>query len=292
MINKYHTSDKKAIEYLKTKCEFEYDLEENFCTKISFHKEESIFGGTIRRNENKGEIVKIVSKFPKLKFLNLRKCRLNDLPEFISKHLKYIDISCNNINIFPNWILKQLSLNFLNIGANNIKNIPDISHLKIETLKLHKNKIKNIPNINDVIKSLNLYLNQEFNDFPKNIEKLKNIEILSFGVSKIKELPSLVCWPNLRWLTIAVNNIEHINNDICKLQKLEGLQLAKNNIKTLPEKIGETNLKCVSLYSNEISYLPPSFYDLKLTKLNLSKNPLMCKTRIVNKFKNIDFLRV
>jgi Leucine-rich repeat (LRR) protein len=292
MIHQIYTSDKKSIDYLKTKCDFDYRLEENFCTEISFYKEEAVFGSTIRKNENKDEIINIISKFPKLKFLNLRKCRANEIPEFVSKDLKHIDISCNNIDKFPPWILKQLSLNFLNIGANNIKEVPDLSHLKIETLKLHKNKIKNIPNINNAIKSLNLYLNQEICDFPKNIEKLNNIEIFSFGVSKIKELPSLICWPKLRWLTVTVNNIESINDDTCELKNLEGLQLAKNNIKVLPEKIGEMNLKCISLYSNEISYLPTSFYDLRLTKLNLSKNPLMCKTRVLEKFKTIDFLRM
>lgn len=286
-----HKSDEKIIKSLKNQCDFDFEMNGNFCTKISFFKESEIFGSTIRKNTKKNEIIKIISKLPKLKYVNIKKSRINYIPEFVSQELEYIDFSCNNLNEFPNWIIKQSSLKHLNLGANYIEYIPDISHLKIESLKLHKNKLKFIPKINKTCKLLNLYLNTEIKCF-KNIENLNDIEIFSFGVSTINNMPPIFNWHKLKWLTITVTNITEINNNIGNLKSLEGLQLAKNKIKKIPDNIGNLNIKYLTLYSNQISELPDSFYNLKLNKLNLYKNNLRCKDKIINKFKNIEFFKI
>lgn len=291
MIHQTYKSDEKNIKLLKNKCDFDYEMNDNFCTKISFFKETEVFESTLRKNNKKQEIIQIISKFPKLKYLNLRKSKIKYIPEFLSKELEYIDISCNDLQEFPVWILKQNSLKYLNVGANLIRSIPDISHLQIEYLKLHKNKLKYIPNINKTCKSLNLYLNTEIKCF-KNIENLHNIENFCFGVSNICKMPTILCWPKLKWLTITVTEIEEIDNQICLLKNLIGLQLAKNKIKNLPKNFGELNIEHLTLFSNQITNLPNSFYNLKLTRLNLSKNNLKCINKIINKFKNIKFLKV
>jgi Leucine-rich repeat (LRR) protein len=100
--------------------------------------------------------------------------------------------------------------------------------------------------------------------------------------------------PNLRWLTLTVNQIEAVPDDICSLNKLEGLWLAKNRLKKLPERIGDMNLKDLTLYSNEIVRLPDSFFNLDLNKLNLSLNPIKEKyrKRVASVFNGIDFLKI
>lgn len=291
MKHQLHESDKKTIEQLKKKCCFDYEINDDFCTKISFYKETEIFGSTIRKNTDKDEILKLVSTFPKLKHLNIRKSRVNFLPEFTTRSLEFLDISCNNLQYFPTWILKQTHLKNLNLGANNIENIPDLSHIELETIKLHKNKIKIIPKVNPSCKCMNLYLNTEISDYSENMKQLINLETFTFGVSEIKHMPPILHWPKLKWLTITVTKISNID-DICKLKNLEGLQLAKNNIESLPEQIGTTNIKHLTLYSNKIKNIPDSFYKLKLNKLNLEKNPLICKNKLFEIYKNIEFFKV
>ena len=283
--------DKKTIENLKKICNFNYFMEDNYCVSISFHDEDYVFGGTIRKNDRKKEIIKTISKFEKLKILNLRKCKTDNLPEFTSRELEYVDLSCNNISDFPSWILKQPNINFLNLGANKLNKIPNLSNLPIETLKIHKNFITDIPETNNKIKTLNLYLNP-INEVPTSILKLNLLEVFSFGVTNAKKIPSLLSLSKLKWLILTVNNFELLPEDICELKKLEGLVLAKNKIKKLPKKIGDMNIKYLTLYSNNLTKVPESFFNLKLNKLNLSKNPIFKKDKIIKTFENINFFRI
>ena len=259
-------SDEKIIKCLKSLCDFSYIIRNNVCTNISLQH---------------------------LTHLNVRKCKIGHLPEIRSKNLEYLDISCNDIESVPKWISQQYHLKFLNMGANKIKNLPDLSDIPLDTLKVHKNQITKLPKINRNIKSLNLFLNPMSN-IPNYVFKLSLLETFSFGVTNIKSITSIPLLKNLRWLTLTVNQIEYLPEDICCLKKLEGLQLAKNKINKLPNKIGDLNIKHFTLYSNNIKELPESFFELQLKKLNLAKNPLMKKYQqlVFEKFNNIDFLRL
>lgn len=291
MISTTSISDKTILQNLSKICDFDCKIENDYCTEISFHKISSLFEGTIRKHGEKNKIVKEISKLSCLKFLNLRKCKIGDMPEFRSRNLEYIDISCNDMDILPTWVLKQPFLKFLNVGGNKLHEISDLSHLPLETLKLHKNQIKIMPKIGKKIKSLNLYLNPMSN-IPEIVLDLSLLEVFSYGATSTSLVPPLSSLSNLKWLTLTVNQIECLPNDIVKLSKLEGLQLAKNKIKEIPESIGEMNLKSITLYSNEIKQLPNSFFNLKLDKLNLAKNPLKDFQRVKDTFFNIDFLRL
>ena len=284
------TSDEKIVSDLKDMCDFHYKMEERQCVEISFYDESSVFGGTIRRNNQKKQIIELIAKLKKLKHLNIRKCKINDLPEIKSKNLEYLDLSCNEINSIPNWVFLQPNLRFLNLGSNKIESIPDLSFLPLETLKLHKNKITTMPKLGKELKSLNVFLNPMI-EFPEKILDLSLLEVLSFGFTKTKKLPQISSLMNLRWLTIAVNEIEVIPDDICQIKKLEGLILAKNKIKELPKMIGTMDLKYLTIYSNNIKKLPESFFELKLKKLNLAMNPLKDKKKVIETFKDIEFLR-
>lgn len=286
-------SDSCAIAYLQTLCDFSYKLDDGNCVEISFHNENYVFGGTLRKNPSKRKIIEIVGNMPNLKSLNLRKCKLGILPPICSTSLEYLDISCNDLESVPVWVTQQHSLKFLNLGANKLKEVPDLSNLPLETLKLHKNLISKMPPIRSDIKNLNLYLNP-FKDIPKIVPQLTNLEVFSFGVTEVAELPNLFTLENLRWLTLTVNKIKIIPDDICLLPKLEGLQLAKNQILELPDNIGNLNVKHLSIYKNQLSKLPDSFYNLKLSKLNLEKNNLsdVEKSRIKQQFDGIGLLKI
>ena len=286
-------SDSCAIAYLQTLCDFSYKLDDGNCVEISFHNENYVFGGTLRKNPSKRKIIEIVGNMPNLKSLNLRKCKLGILPPICSTSLEYLDISCNDLESVPVWVTQQHSLKFLNLGANKLKEVPDLSNLPLETLKLHKNLISKMPPIRSDIKNLNLYLNP-FKDIPKIVPQLTNLEVFSFGVTEVAELPNLFTLENLRWLTLTVNKIKIIPDDICLLPKLEGLQLAKSQILELPDNIGNLNVKHLSIYKNQLSKLPDSFYNLKLSKSNLEKNNLsdVEKSRIKQQFDGIGLLKI
>lgn len=284
-------TDKEIIDLLSDGCQFSHVMEGEYCTEISFHDDDFVLGGTIRRHPMKQRIVDLVRQMPRLKKLDLRKCKLVNVPVMSSCDLEYVDISCNDLESLPEWVLRQHKLKHLNVGANKIQELPDLSHLRIEVLKLHKNSVAKLPNIWNGIKSLNLFINR-FDCIPPSVLGMHDLEVFTFGLSSMKDVPPLAGLPKLRWLTLTVSEIERLPDDICDLKSLEGLQLAKNRLKTLPDRIGEMNLKAITVYQNNITRLPESFYTLKLKKLNLARNPLEEKDRALQIFGGIDFIRV
>lgn len=281
-------SDKEVIDHLSEICSFGYILEDEVCKEISFYDENSVFGGTIRKHPLKRLIVDMVSKLEHLRTVNFRKCKIGHLLEMNTQFLEYLDLSCNDIECFPEWLLKQ-PLKSLNLGANKLRSVPDLSCLtSLETLKLHKNMLSEIPCIGEAIKNLNLFLNP-LKVIPHNLPLL---EVFTFGVTEVSHLPPLE-FPKLRWLTLAVNQIKNLPDEICLLQHLEGLQLAKNKLTNLPNNIGDLkNLSQLGLYSNELSTVPESFFSLKLRKLNLAKNPLKERDRLQRAFDGIEYANI
>lgn len=286
--------DEETIRKLESVCSFSHEIEDGFCTAISFHDEDN-FGCTIRRNPRKFKIIEIVAKFKKLKSLNVRKCRLGRLPVFESRDLQYLDISCNDLEEFPDWLL-GLPLKFLNLGANRISRIPDISSMPLETLKLHKNVgLHELPQMGSGIKSLNLFLLPLMRSIPEEVLGLQSLEVFSFGGTPMESLPDFSPLQKLKWLTLIGNNFESLHESMFGLEGLEGLFLAKNMISYVPECMGNLkSLKFLTLYRNKISRLPRSFFDLNLRKLNLSRNPLLESDReLAREFgKNMELFRI
>ncbi len=265
-------------------------MEEDRCTEISF-QECDVFGGTIRKHPLRYDIAAEVCKLPHLKKLNLRKCKVGGISMMASRSLEYVDISCNDLQEVPSWVAAQKSLRYLSLGANKISLVPDLDHLPLETLKLHKNYLSALPKLGVGIKSLNLYLNK-LDRIPDAVFGLSNLEVFTFGVTRMTHLPDLASLPKLRWLTLTVNQIASLPDDVCSLTNLEGLQLAKNRLTRVPDRIGEmVGLKALTLYSNDLTDLPDSFFELKLKKLNVSRNNLDTR-RLLSVFHGIDFLEV
>lgn len=285
-------SDRKIISELEQLCKFSFEMEGDFCVEISFHEDDNAFGSTIRRHPLKQHIVDSVSKMPKLRNVNLRKSKIGRVPKFVSKELEYLDLSCNDITSILETDLNQPRLQFLNLGANQLSKLPDLSSLPLVTLKVHKNPLVELPPIPGTIESLNLYLNHKFDHIPDQVFDLNLLQVFSFGVTKMSVFPSFSCFPDLRWLTMTVNQFEFLPDDICSLSKLEGLVLAKNRISRLPQSIGDmTGLRVLTLYENNLTDLPESFFDLNLRKLNLANNRIL-DDKVRSVFSNIEFFRI
>jgi leucine-rich repeat protein SHOC2 len=247
------------------------------------------FENSIRHDKNKHKIVSNFAELDFLKVVNLRKSRLDYIPEFKSKKIQFLDLSCNNLKKFPEWILGLNELKYLNLGSNELESIPDLAHLPLETLKLHKNKISDIKLLPKTLIFLNIFLNN-FVKVP-DFSHLSHLEFFSFGATQIKHLPDWICnFFNLKWLSLVVNEIEVLPKDFCNLRNLIGLRLTKNKLTTIPENIGLLKkLRDLSLYSNRLTSLPDSFFELSLKKLNLSKNMIKNHDKIFKTFSGIDY---
>lgn len=286
-------NDLKNIKKLKSLCAFSYEIVDGFCESISFYDKKNIFENTIRKSNFKKEIISIICTFPNLKYVNLRKSRIDKFPKFLSKNLEYLDLSCNDIVKVEENDIKFFKLKYLNLGSNNIKELPDLAHCPLEILKLHKNPLKKLPNTKKSIKNLNLFFNYNLKKIPIHLFELLDLEIFSFGVTPIKEFPSLSIFKKLKWLNLSCNQFEIVDDSICDCKNLEGIILAKNNIKKIPKDIGSLQkLKILSLYKNNLKKLPDSFYDLNLTNLSLEYNPIRKKNFIKKFFKNIESFNI
>jgi Leucine-rich repeat (LRR) protein len=287
-----YMNDLRQIEKLKALCSFNFTLENDCCESISFYDENNVFENTIRRNYLKEKIVRIACELPNLKYINLRKSRIDNFPNFASKNIEYLDISCNNISKIDEKQIDLPKLKFLNIGSNHIESLPDLSGVPLETLKIHKNPIKKFPNVSRNIKNLNLFINY-LKEIPKSIFELLDLEVFSFGMTDIKKIPDFSEFIKIKWLTLACNNIKQIPDSICDCKNLEGLILSKNSISKIPNRINDLkNLHTLSLYKNCIRSIPESFYSLNLKKLSISCNPIDNKKEKIAKLKKVENLWV
>ena len=136
-----------------------YKIDNGKCVHLDFTDSESTYCGLFRHSTKKKEILNLINRLKHLKYLNLRKNKIQQIPELDLPFLKHLDLGSNYIGEVPNWLIKY-NLNFLNLGVNNLKEVPEwFSDKKFEVLKIHKNNISHIPIIKNGIKHLNLYQN-------------------------------------------------------------------------------------------------------------------------------------
>ena len=170
-----------------------FQFDGDVCTYAKLNNKNNIFYGSIRTKKNKPEIIHLISKLKSLQYLDLRKNRLNEIPDLGLQKLVHLDLASNYLKIVPNWIRKN-NLTFLNLGVNNLEIIPEwISEFdELTVLKLHKNKLTDISPIQTCkkVKFLNLYLNK-MKEIPEFIWKFNDVEFFSWGLSEIIELPGL-----------------------------------------------------------------------------------------------------
>ena len=76
--------------------------------------------------------------------------------------------------------------------------------------------------------------------FPKDKEKIKDMEVLNLRRLEIKELPlEIFSLSNLKYLSLSENKLQTIPKEINKLKNLQELELSENELKELPNEFGE-----------------------------------------------------
>ena len=162
----------------------------------------------------------------------------------------HIKILNNKDGILKKNIDKVTYIDCSNYWITNIKGISIFRNLKI--LVLFNTWIKNLP---------------------KEIWKLKKLEMLDLDYNQIKKLPKEICrLNNLKILDLSDNQIKKLSKEIGSLVSLENLYLNKNQLRYLPSEICNLkNLKNLYLSYNQLQWLPAEILELKkLEKIKLN----------------------
>jgi len=163
-----------------------------------------------------------------------------------------------------------LSSEGINLAEKNLKVVPtsseETSLQHVKNVWLSKNQIRWIPthwfDQFTQIQSLDLSENQ-LNEIPDSIGRLKHLRYLHLTDNKIKEVPE--------W--------------IGELTNLESFSLYKNKIVTLPESIGNLKaLKSFSIGENQLRIFPQSMENLNIECFHVTADPLNSNTILLQFF--------
>jgi len=178
-------------------------------------------------------------------------------------------------------IICDTELTILPASISNIKNILNLYCLDIirnKNMKFLPNELSQITNINKLVicdspllKDISQIFNMtwltdlilsglELEFIPKEIDKMVNLDHLSFSDNKIITIPDeIICLENLRTLNLSYNRINKINPKLYCLWELKYLVLDNNLLTKLSPKLGQMfKLQYLSFTGNNIERIPPS----------------------------------
>jgi Leucine-rich repeat (LRR) protein len=132
-------------------------------------------------------------------------------------------------------------------------------------------------------------------EIPKEIARLKNLQILVLKRNKIDSLVfDFSSTPYLQVLDVSRNNLTYISPDIEQLTHLKKLLLGENNLTSLPPTIGNLKeLVFLDLWGNEITDLPESLNDiptLKKIDMRVIQLNYQQQEELQNRFPNIEII--
>ncbi len=113
---------------------------------------------------------------------------------------------------------------------------------------------------------------------------------LSLSMNKIRNLPEEIgSLKNLEILLLNQNEIEHLPSSLNKLEALQVLELSTNRLQSLPNNMCRLSaLRVLSVYSNMLSVLPQDFGMLdKLEFLDINNNQLGSLPNSMSSLKNL-----
>ena len=138
-------------------------------------------------NQPNTAVLKQLSKFKNLEYLNLRHTEINELPKNINtlKNLKVLDLGDNNLSVLPKSFsdLKNLTELYLD-HEKDLKLDEDFEILSrlqsLRILHLENNNITRLPkNLNKLNQIEQLYLNDnQLKEVPFEIKGLKNLKFV------------------------------------------------------------------------------------------------------------------
>ncbi|KAF0711793.1 Aste57867_5051 [Aphanomyces stellatus] len=195
---------------------------------------------------------------PALQVLVLISDSLETLPENIGlwTHLVEMDVTKNKLHSLPDSICDLTNLTFLNLSNNLLDALPDrFGQLwRLENVWVECNRLTQTP--------------PTFGKLRCHGANLSANRFTSWSLS----VPELC---HLTTLTINLNNLTALPDDLCTLPSLTALSASNNSLTCLPEAFGTlTKLTSLRLDWNRIKELPYSFRHLHaLVKIHMEHNP-------------------
>jgi len=188
----------------------------------------------------------------------------------ISSLTRWINGGCDpeKIHTVNKVFLNGLMLRQLPPQLGQLINVQEL-YVSIDRLYSVVNEITNLVNLKSLFLSYNYIQN-----LPYEIRQLTQLEELNLYCNSLEDVTHIGSLTQLKFLTLAQNNLIHLSHEICNLTQLTHLDISENHITDLPEDIGNlTNLETLLVDGNRISKLPPSLKNLKkLDKIVLNCN--------------------
>lgn len=236
-----------------------------------------------------------IGQLTKLKKLWVLDNDLTAIPLSIGNLVNLEDfyVGGNQIQVFPEVLSNLKELKTLSISQNSVTQFPPLSLPKLERLYMKYLFLTDFPSGVEfpALKKLGLdYI--PFEEFPKAVLNLTNLESLSYTGNELEEIPLEISnLVNLKTLNFWSNNIREIpSGTLDQLVNLETLTLSYNELSSFPNLQGLTNLYSLGLKSNNLTgEVPEWVFGLSnLTYLGLAYNQL---TGIPNQFDKLPKLR-
>ena len=170
---------------------------------------------------------------------------------------KRLDLSCG-LTEFPTEIFQLAdSLEILNLSGNALSSLPDdlhrLTHLRI--LFCSDNR---------------------FTELPECLGQCTQLSMIGFKANRIASVPGTSLPPQLRWLILTDNGIEHMPEELGQRPLLQKLMLAGNRLQQLPASLTNCErLELIRLSANQLHEVPDWLLTLPgLSWLAYAGNPL------------------
>lgn len=133
---------------------------------------------------------------------------------------------------------------------------------ELDTLTMYTD-LRDALEVPDQVYALDLS-KQKLNEFPREIFKFRNLNILILKKNKIEEIPdSISVLKHLQQLNFAKNKLTEINDSIYGLLQLREIDFSENQISVISYKIAQLNeLRSITLWGLPISKIPQEIYEL------------------------------
>lgn len=171
--------------------------------------------------------------------------------------IKRLDLSCG-LTQFPREIFELAdSLEILNLSGNALQQLP---------ADLHR-----LTHLRVLFGSDNL-----FTDLPECIGQCRGLQIVGFKANQIEHVSALALPPELRWLILTDNRIQHLPDELGDCHALQKLMLAGNQLQALPVSLARCHqLELIRIAANRLTELPEWLLQLPaLAWLAYAANPL------------------
>lgn len=284
-------------------------FEGDTCVSLDLTDPSSLYGGLIRHHgqEQKMEILGLISRLEGLQSLNLRRNLLRRLPDEMAnlRLLEELNLGSNYLGSIPSWVQGFSRLRKLHLGNNDLTILPDFlgQFPQLEYLWLHKNiglrleslsvleplvhlQLLNLYSLNlhrfpawmgrfTRLKTLTLWNVGSFDDAFANLQELEYFT--DCGCPSMRQLPEVLFQlKNIRMARLFQSNVEDVPETISQWSRLEQLSLYQNQLQRIPDSIRELrNLEKLNLGWNSIRRLPSRLEELPALRwLGVFENPI------------------